>query len=102
MWGGEKPEATIDMTKVFGGLLKGASRRFLKEDDRSILIEDKYQLSDSTENIIWQLITTADVQIIKGGAILKQGGKQLKLENLSLPELDISIISPGSSAFKTR
>ena len=29
----KKPEATIDMTKVFGGLLKGARRRFLKEDN---------------------------------------------------------------------
>ena len=65
----------------------------MKEDNRSILIEDKFQLSDSTENITWQLITTADVQIINGGAILKQEGKQLKLENLSHPELDISIIS---------
>ena len=45
------------------------------------------------ENITWQLITTADVQIINGGAILKQGGKQLKLENLSHPELEVSIIS---------
>ena len=33
------------------------------------------------------------MEIVNGGAILKQGGKQLKLENLSHPELDISIIS---------
>ena len=91
--GGEKPEVTIDMSKIFGGLLNSASRRFVKEDSRSILIEDKFQLSDSTENITWQLITAADVQIINGGAILKQGGKQLKLENLSHPELEVSIIS---------
>ena len=91
--GGEKPEATIDMSDVFGGLLKGMSRRFLKENNRSILIEDKFQLSDSTQNITWQLMTTAEVQIVKGGAILKQDGKQLKLENLSHPELDVSIIS---------
>ncbi len=83
--GGEKPEATIDMSDVFGGLLKGATRRFLKENNRSILIEDKFQLSDSTQNITWQLITVAEVQIVKGGAILRQGGKQLKLENLSHP-----------------
>ena len=91
--GGEKPDVTIDMSKVFGGLLKSASRRFVKEDNRSILIEDKFQLSDSTESITWQLITSADVEITNGGAILKQGGKQLKLENLSHPEIDISIIS---------
>jgi hypothetical protein len=90
---GEKPEATIDMSAVFGKLLKSATRRFLKEDSQSIQIEDKFQLNDSTQNITWQLMTTADVQIVKGGAILKQGGKQLRLENLSHPDLDISIIS---------
>jgi hypothetical protein len=91
--GGEKPEATIDMADVFGGLLKGATRKFLKEDNRSIRIEDKFQLTDSTKNVTWQLMTVAEVQIVKGGAILNQDGKQLKLENLSHPDLDVSIIS---------
>ena len=90
---GDQPEATIDMTEVFGGMLAGASRRFLKENDRSILIEDKFQLSDSTQHITWQLMTTAEVEITKGGAILKQDGKQLKLENLSHPELTVSMVS---------
>lgn len=90
---GERPEATIDMAGVFGGKLKSATRRFLKEDNRSVLIEDKFQLSDSTQQITWQLITTADVEIVKGGAVLKQGGKQLNVENLSHPELVVSIIS---------
>jgi hypothetical protein len=91
--GTEKPEATIDMSDVFGGLLNGATRRFMKEDNRSILIEDVFQLSDSTRNITWQLITAADVQLVKGGAILKQEGKQLILKNLSHPDLALSVIS---------
>jgi hypothetical protein len=90
---GERPEATFDMSAIFGGLLKSANRRFLKENNHSILIEDKFQLSDSTENITWQLITSADVQLTKGGAILEQSGKKLKLENLTHPDLIISIIS---------
>jgi hypothetical protein len=90
---GEKPEVTIDMSALFGGLLKGATRRFSKEDDHSILIEDKFQLTDSTQNITWQLMTTADVVIVKGGAVLKQNGKELRLENTSHPELDVSVIS---------
>jgi hypothetical protein len=90
---GDQPEATIDMSKVFGGSLNSVTRRFLKENNRSILIEDKFELNDSTQNITWQLITTADVEIIQGGAILKQDGKKLKLENLSHPELSVSVIS---------
>ena len=38
-------------------------------------------------------MTTADVEIVEGGAILKQDGKTLKLENLSHPELTVSVIS---------
>lgn len=90
---GDQPEATIDMTEIFGGKLKSASRRFLKENDHSLLVEDQFELNDSTKNITWQLMTTADVEIVEGGAILRQNGKQLKLENLSHPELSVSIVS---------
>lgn len=90
---GKNPEVTFDLSEVFGGALKNSTRRFLKENDHSILIEDKFQLSDSTKNITWQLMTTADVDIVKGGAVLNQDGKQLKLENLSHPELSVSVIS---------
>ncbi len=90
---GDKPEATIDMSTIFGGLLESASRRFVKEDNHSLLIEDKFQLSDSTNLITWQLITAADVEIVKGGAILKQDGKQLFLKNVSHPDLSVSVIS---------
>lgn len=88
-----KPEVTFDLSPVFGSLLKSSTRRFVKEDNHSLLVEDNFQLTDSTEVITWQLMTTADVQIVKGGAVLRQGGKELKLENLSHPELNVSIIS---------
>jgi hypothetical protein len=65
----------------------------VKEDNRSILIEDQFQLTDSTKSITWQLITAADVQLTKDGAILTQEGKQLILKNISHPEVDLSIIS---------
>lgn len=90
---GEQPEATLDMSQVFGAKLKNVTRRFLKESNRSLVVEDKFEITDSTENITWQLMTTAEVKIIKGGAILHQEGKQLKVENLSHPELAVSIIS---------
>lgn len=43
--------------------------------------------------ITLQLITQAEVEIVESGAILKQDGKQLKLDNLSHPEIAVSIIS---------
>lgn len=90
---GDTPEATIDMTATFQGQLKSAKRRFLKESNRSILIEDDIEILEETQLITWQMITQADVQIVEGGAILKQDGKQLNLENLSHPDIEVSVIS---------
>jgi hypothetical protein len=78
---------------IRAGALAGATRRFVKENGHSILIEDNIRLNDSTKSITWQLITAADVEITKGGAILRQDGKQLKLGNLSHPNVMVSIIS---------
>ncbi|NJL77236.1 MAG: hypothetical protein HC892_21670 [Saprospiraceae bacterium] len=39
------------------------------------------------------MMTTADVAIVNGGALLSQDGKQLKINILSHPELTVSVIS---------
>jgi hypothetical protein len=88
----ETPEVILDMTPLYGDNLKSATRRFVKESNRSVLIEDKFTVSKSTQSIVWQMMTTADVEIVKGGAILRQDGKELKLDNLANPELSISVI----------
>ncbi len=90
---GNQPEATFDLTPVFGENLASAKRTFKKPNDRSIEIEDFIQTNDKTESITWQLLTQADVEIVKGGALLKQDGKEVKLSNLSHPDYRISVIS---------
>jgi hypothetical protein len=90
---GERPEATFDLSAVYGPNLKSATRRFVKENDHALLIEDKFQLSDSTRSITWQMMTTADVEIVKGGAVLRQDGRELRLKNINHPELTVSIVS---------
>lgn len=90
---GDNPEVTIDMTPTFAGQLKSAKRKFLKDSETSLVIEDQIELSEETSMITWQLMTTADVEIIKGGAILTQDGKRLKFDNLSHPQLTISVVS---------
>lgn len=89
---GSKPEATFDLTAVYGENMKSAIRRFAKEDNHSILIEDNFTTTKTTQSIVWQMMTTADVEIVKGGAILRQDGKELKLDNLAHPELSVSVI----------
>ncbi len=90
---GAQPEATFDMSATLGDLVKSASRRFVKDSPTSVVIEDNIETSDKTRLIIWQLMTTADVEITKYGALLKQDGKELKLENLSHPDLMVSVVS---------
>lgn len=90
---GETPEASFNLSAVYGANLKSASRRFVKENNRSILIEDRFSTNKATQSLTWQMMTTADVEIVKGGAILRQEGKELKLDNLSNPELMVSVVS---------
>lgn len=89
---GTTPEATIDMTQIFQGHLKSAQRKFKKDTDHSITIEDQLVLGDSTKLITWAVMTTAEVIPIDDGALLKQEGKQLNLKILSPGNVKISTI----------
>lgn len=90
---GKTPSATFDLTAVYGDKLKSAKRTFLKDSPASILISDEIETNEKTQSITWQMLTQADVEFVKGGAVLKQDGKTLKLENLSHPELQLSVVS---------
>lgn len=90
---GEKPEATLDMSATLGEFVKSASRRFFKDSPASILIEDHVELNENTKLITWHMLTQANVEIVPGGAILTQDGKTLRLENISHPDLMVSVIS---------
>jgi len=90
---GGNPEATFDLTEIFEGFLQHASRRFVKEGPRSISIEDHIEFSDATEVITWQMVTTAEVIPVSGGALLKQDGQELNLEILSPADVNVSVIS---------
>jgi hypothetical protein len=97
---GEKPEATVDLTPTFAGQLKSATRHFEKESPVSLFIEDDIEISEETRWITWQLLTQAEVEITEEGAILRQEGKSLKVENLSHPKFTFSVISLDPPPFK--
>ena len=90
---GAQPEVIIDMTELYFGNLNSLQRRFVKESNTSILIDDKIETNDSTKNISWGLMTLAEVQPIENGAILKQDGKELRLSILEPEGVNVSIIS---------
>lgn len=90
---GDIPEASFDLSAVYGENMKSVVRTFRKDTPGSITIEDQLKTSEKTKSITWQLMTTAEVEITEGGAILRNEGKQLKLENLSHPGLTLSVVS---------
>ena len=90
---GKNPEASFNLTAVYGENLKSAIRRFAKDSPTSVVIEDKLETSDKTKLITWQMMTTADVEIVKDGVVLSQDGKKLMVENLSQPNIEFSVVS---------
>jgi len=97
---GEKPEATFDMTPAFRGLVKSAKRTFKKDSPVSVLIEDEIEKSEKTELITWQLMTTAEVQLVDGGAILKKDDQELKIESLTHPDISMSVLALDPAPLK--
>ncbi|MEP2294947.1 heparinase II/III family protein [Algoriphagus sp.] len=90
---GYQPEAVFNLSKTLEGQVKSARRKFIKDSPISITIEDEIELSENTQLITWQMMTLAEVEVTKDGAILKQEGKTLHLQNLSHPEIMLSIVS---------
>jgi hypothetical protein len=88
-----RPEAVFDITAPYEGLLKSAGRTFTKDSPASLVITDSIETLPETELITWQLMTAADVEPVKGGAILRQNGKTLKIDNISHPDCLFSVIS---------
>ena len=97
---GDTPEATIDLSPVFERQLQSARRRFVKDSPTSLLVEDKIVLTEDTQVITWQLMTQADVEIVNDGAILRKDGRQVKLENVSHPDVSFSVISMSMPPLK--
>jgi hypothetical protein len=89
----DAPEATFDMSETLKGQVKSAFRRFIKDSPTSVVIEDEIELSENTKMITWHMMTTANVELVEGGAVLRQDGQTLKLENLSHPQLEVSVVS---------
>jgi hypothetical protein len=90
---GKNPRVTFDLTPALEGQVKKAERTFTKEGDNALLIEDEIEANEKTKYVTWQFITQAEVEIVDEGAILKQEGQELRLDNLSHPGIPFTIVS---------
>lgn len=95
------PEVSFDLTAVLHGQLKYANRKFSKKSPTKLRIEDAVEIADSTKIVSWTMITQAEVEPIRGGALLKQDGKILKVimqEPVGVP-IKITVLDPPPLAY---
>ncbi|MFP4621458.1 MAG: heparinase II/III family protein [Bacteroidales bacterium] len=90
----EPPQSvTLDLQEIFHGQLKDAKRTFVKQDASTLRIIDEMIPFRNTEEVIWRMMTQADVQTTETGAVLMQDGKELKLEILKPSNLAVSVVA---------
>ncbi|MFW6099996.1 MAG: heparinase II/III domain-containing protein [Bacteroidota bacterium] len=90
----EPPQSvTLDLQEIFHGQLKDAKRTFVKQDASTLRIIDEVVPFRNTEEVIWRMMTQADVQTTETGAVLMQDGKELKLEILKPSNLAVSVVA---------
>ncbi|MDF7808265.1 heparinase II/III family protein [Pontiellaceae bacterium B12219] len=90
---GEQPEAAFDLSAVYGKNIKSATRRFIKDGPASLIIQDRFQTLETTRKIVWQLMTTAEVEPTEDGAVLRQDGQTLNLKIRSQSQWTLSVVS---------
>lgn len=84
---------TLDLKEIFKGQLKDAKRRFVKQDARTLKIIDWIVPGEETERVTWRMMTRAEVQTVKNGALLMQDNQKLKLTILEPSDLQVSVVS---------
>lgn len=89
----EVPNATFDLTPVFGEKLEKAHRKFEKTSDNLLLITDELVFNEATDEITWQLVTRAGIRIRSDHIVLEQDGKYLHLRIRSGQKYDPDIVS---------
>ncbi|WP_245576502.1 heparinase II/III domain-containing protein [Flexithrix dorotheae] len=89
----DEKTAILDLTPVFKGQLKSVSRKFVKKDDQTLVIEDDFELEENNEFVTWAMMTQAEVATQPEGAVLTQDGKTLNLKIVSPGDLQVSVVA---------
>lgn len=85
----EENMALLDLTAVFGDVARNVTRKFSMKDGE-IHIRDEIRDAEPGLSVRWQMLTSADVEVDGGGALLSQKGKTLEAEITSLPGLQFT------------
>jgi len=87
------PSVELNLQEIFDGQLMNATRRFVKENGRTLRIIDEIVPGNKTEKITWRMMTRAHVRTTDNGAFLTQDNKELKMKINEPSDLQVSVVS---------
>ncbi|MFM2091788.1 MAG: hypothetical protein RLZZ127_2277, partial [Planctomycetota bacterium] len=84
--------AVFDLSPAYAGQAARVLRAFSIHDGREVLVEDRVEGARPGSRIRWAAPTAAAVTIDGGGAVLAQGGRQVRVEILDPPDGRFEIV----------
>ena len=94
------PFAVLDMTPAYSDKALKVNRKIqLNNDRKNLIIEDEFLLKKS-EEVIWQMHTDAEIQILDNGKalLLKKDGQELKMLINSSENIKFEVVSAKPSS----
>lgn len=87
-----QPAFTFDLTPLFGENIASAKRTFRRLSENALRIEDAIITNPNTRTLCWQLMTTAEVEVLEHGAVLRQDGEELGLSVRSPSTFEVRVV----------
>jgi hypothetical protein len=72
--------------------MEQATRSFIQRGPEELLIRDRLKPGPDARTLTWQLLTTAEVEVLPDGARLMQDGKELILHILDGRPAEIRVV----------
>jgi len=73
------PGYKIDLTPIYSGQMASVQRGYNLRPDKSVLIQDEWQSGERGASVTWQMITYANVELMKDEIVLTQSGETMRL-----------------------
>lgn len=87
--------ATLDLSTMYKGHLKNASRNISIVNKKYVTINDSITNENKKSDITWRMLTKAEVTPIDGGFLLRKDGKSLFVH---LPKNTVPFVEPATPA----
>jgi len=88
---GDHPHTIFDLTSLYRDQVASARRGVSLRADRSVVIQDEWTTGDKPAEVVWQWLTTAEVNCLPERLFLQRNGKSLRLHVLAPEKFTIEV-----------